>query len=42
MIAHEFNMQEENLRPTTMPLLAMARTAVDIDFNHQLRILFWN
>lgn len=42
MIAHEFNMQDDHLRPSSMPLLAMARTAVDIDFNDQLRILFWN
>ncbi|EGR31108.1 hypothetical protein IMG5_117510 [Ichthyophthirius multifiliis] len=36
-IAHEYNIQDEYLKPATMPFVAMAKKAIDIDCNMDLR-----
>ncbi|CAD8194222.1 unnamed protein product [Paramecium pentaurelia] len=36
-IAHEFNMQTDNIRPTTMPLLNLAKNAIDIEADDRIR-----
>lgn len=36
-ICHEFNMQKDYLMPATMPMLALSRTTVDLDFSSILR-----
>lgn len=36
-IAHEFNMQADFIRSTTMPLLTLSRTAIEMDNDDRIR-----
>lgn len=40
MVAHEFNVQDEFIRPYTMPLFGLVKTAVDVDHEEILRNYF--
>ncbi|KAL4484413.1 hypothetical protein ABPG74_019590 [Tetrahymena malaccensis] len=37
VIAHEFNMQNEYLKPATMPITSISRTTVDMDIQQNIR-----
>lgn len=37
VIAHEFNMQSDYLRPATMPILSLSRTTIDMDLQSNIR-----